>query len=157
MMRLHGEIYPFSSALCAQLLPFSLDSFHIWLLLVFLQKYTLHKSEVRSDQKREIQHEGKAVENVSKATERVRKRERIKRIVSGGKKQRAQKHISRKRQKESRRNSRQEPGFSFFAGGKQRRACYKSISSSKYGTVPALQDDCRSVQPHCHCSTSSAR
>lgn len=36
--------------------------------------------------KREIQHEGKAVENVSKATERVSKRECIKRIVSGGKK-----------------------------------------------------------------------
>lgn len=73
--------------------------------------------------KREIQHEGKAVENVSKATERVRKRECIKRIVSGGKKQRASQRISRKRQKESRRNSRNEPGLSlffflpFFVGG----------------------------------------
>lgn len=155
MIGLHWEIYPFFLGTLRSAPPI-LTGFlsHLAALGVSPNVYAAQAWGAKWPKRRgEIQHEGKAVENVSKATERVRKRERIKRIVSGRKKQRAPQHISRKRQESRRRNSRNAPGLSLFfpsfflQGGSRRRACYISISSSKYGTVPTLQDDCRSVQP----------
>lgn len=111
--------------------------------------------------KREIQHEGKAVENVSKATERVRKRERIKRIVSGGKKQRASQRISRKRQKESRRNRRNEPGLSLFfsflfcRGGSREELVINPLAVQSMALFPLCKTTAGQYNLS-HCSTSSA-
>lgn len=74
----------------AQLLPILPDSFHIWSLLGFLQKCTLQKPEGQSEegggQRKEIQHEGKGVETIRKATKRGRKTGQGKKIITGGKK-----------------------------------------------------------------------
>lgn len=144
----------------AQLLPILPDSFHIWSLLVFLQKCTLQKPEGQSEgggQRKEIQHEGKGVETIRKATKRGRKRGQGKKIITGGKKNSQLSSTFPGRDRGSRgETAHKSQVFLFFLPppsssssflGGQRTACYKSISRSNYGTAPILQDACRSVQP----------
>lgn len=94
----------------AQLLPILSDSFHIWSLLVFLQKCTLQKPEGQSEG-------GGGVETIRKATKRGRKRGQGKKIITGGKKKNNSQLSSTfpGRDRGSRgENSTQEPSFSLF-------------------------------------------
>lgn len=108
-------------------------------------------------QRKEIQHEGKGVETIRKATKRGRKRGQGKKIITGGKKNSQFSSTFPGRDRGSRGETAHKSqvflfflpppssSSSFFGG--QRTACYKSISRSNYGTAPILQDACRSVQP----------
>lgn len=162
MIGLHWEIYPFSSMLSSshsRWIPFT--SGCCWCFSKSVRCARVWGCKVTKKKRGEIQHEGKAVENVSKATERVRKGKRIERIVSCRKSCKPSSTVPRRDGGSRGETANKSQDFSFFffsflvLQGGSREELVKSISRSKYGTVPTLQDDCRSVQPHCRCSTTS--